>query len=32
MSTYIENYVNPFAMDVWNLEQNDTKGWVREKR
>ena len=19
------------AMDVWNLDQNDTKGWVREK-
>ena len=25
------NYVNPLAMDVWNLDQNDTKGWVREK-
>ena len=31
MSTYTDNYVNPLAMDVWNLDQNDTKGWVREK-
>ncbi len=31
MSTYTDNYVNPLAMDVWNLDQNDTKGWIREK-
>ncbi|MDD3417860.1 MAG: DUF87 domain-containing protein, partial [Lachnospiraceae bacterium] len=31
MSTYTDNYVNPMAMDVWNLDQNDSKGWVREK-
>ncbi|MDD3417684.1 MAG: DUF87 domain-containing protein [Lachnospiraceae bacterium] len=31
MSTYTDNYVNPLDMDVWNLDQNDTKGWVREK-
>lgn len=31
MSTYTDNYVNPLAMDVWNLDQNDTKGWVRGK-
>ena len=31
MSTYTDNYVNPLSMDVWNLDQNDTKGWVREK-
>lgn len=31
MSTYTDNYVNPLAMDVWNLDQNDTKDWGREK-
>lgn len=31
MSTYTDNYVNPLAMDVWNLDQNDTQGWIREK-
>lgn len=31
MSTYTGNYVNPLAMDVWNLDHNDSKGWVREK-
>ena len=31
MSTYTDNYVNPLDMDVWNLDQNDTKGWIREK-
>lgn len=31
MSTYTDNYVNSLAMDVWNLDQNDTKGWIREK-
>lgn len=31
MSAYTDNYVNPLAIDVWNLDQNDTKGWVREK-
>ena len=31
MSTYTDNYVNPLAMDVWNLDQNDSKGWIREK-
>lgn len=25
MSTYTDNYVNPLSMDVWNLDQNDTK-------
>jgi len=31
MSTYTDNYVNPLEMDVWNLDQNDSKGWIREK-
>ncbi len=31
MSTYTDNYVNPLAMDVWNLDQNDSQGWIREK-
>lgn len=31
MSTYTDNYVNPLEMDVWNLDPNDTKGWIREK-
>ena len=31
MSTYTDNYVNPLSMDVWNLDVNDTKGWIREK-
>ncbi len=31
MSTYTNNYVNPLAMDVENLDRNDTKGLVREK-
>ena len=31
MSTYTDNYVNPLAMDVWNLDQSDSKGWIREK-
>lgn len=31
MSTYTDNYVNPLEMDVWSLDQNDSKGWVREK-
>ena len=31
MSTYTDNYVNLLAMDAWNLDQNDIKGWVREK-
>lgn len=31
MSTYTDNYVNPLSMDVWNLDLNDTKGWIREK-
>lgn len=31
MSTYTDNYVNPLSMDVWNLDANDTKGWIREK-
>ncbi len=31
MSTYTDNYVNPLAMDVWSLDQNDSKGWIREK-
>lgn len=31
MSTYTDNYVNPLDMDVWNLDPNDTKGWIREK-
>ena len=31
MSTYTEHYVNPLDMDVWNLDPNDTKGWIREK-
>ena len=31
MSTYTDNYVNPLTMDVWNLDVNDTKGWIREK-
>jgi type IV secretory pathway VirB4 component len=31
MSTYTDHYVNPLAMDVWSLDQNDSKGWIREK-
>lgn len=31
MSTYTDNFVNPLAMDVWNLDMNDSKGWIREK-
>lgn len=31
MSTYTDNYVNPLHMDVWNLDLNDTKGWIRDK-
>jgi type IV secretory pathway VirB4 component len=31
MSTYTDKYVNPLAMDVWSLDQNDSKGWIREK-
>ncbi len=31
MSTYTDNFVNPLEMDVWNLDLNDTKGWIREK-
>ena len=31
MSTYTDNFVNPLQMDVWNLDVNDTKGWIREK-
>lgn len=31
MSTYTDNYVNQVEMDVWNLDQNDTKGRVSEK-
>ncbi|SCP98626.1 VirB4-like conjugal transfer ATPase, CD1110 family [Anaerobium acetethylicum] len=31
MSTYTDNYVNPLSLDVWNLDQNDSKGWIREK-
>ena len=31
MSTYTDNYVNPLSMDVWDLDQNDSKGWIREK-
>lgn len=31
MSTYTDHYVNPLDMDVWNLDLNDTKGWIRDK-
>lgn len=31
MSTYTDNYVNPLDMDVWNMDLNDTKGWIRDK-
>ena len=31
MSTYTDNYVNPLDMDVWNLDLNDTRGWIRDK-
>ena len=31
MSTYTDNYVNPLDMDLWNLDLNDTKGWIRDK-
>jgi len=31
MSTYTDNYVNPLDMDVWKLDLNDTKGWIRDK-
>lgn len=32
MSAYTDNYVNPLAIDVWNLDQNDTKGLGKGKR
>lgn len=31
MSTYTDHYVNPLDMDVWNLDLNDTRGWIRDK-
>lgn len=31
MSTYTDNYVNPLEMDVWNLDANDSQGWIRDK-
>ena len=31
MSTYTDNYVNPLDMDVWNLDVNDSQGWIRDK-
>ena len=31
MSTYTDNFVNPLDMDVWNLDVNDTQGWIRDK-
>jgi len=31
MSTYTDHYVNPLDMDVWELDLNDTKGWIRDK-
>jgi type IV secretory pathway VirB4 component len=31
MSTYTNNYVNPLDMDVWELDQHDSKGMIREK-
>lgn len=31
MSTYTDNFVNPLDMDVWNLDVNDSQGWIRDK-
>ena len=31
MSTYTTQYINPMDLDVWNLDLNDSKGWIREK-
>jgi len=31
MSTYTTQYINPMDMDVWNLDLNDSRGWIREK-
>jgi type IV secretory pathway VirB4 component len=31
VSNYTDNYVNPLAMDVENLDLNDSRGWVRDK-
>lgn len=31
MSAYTKQYINPLDMDVWNLDLNDSKGWIREK-
>lgn len=31
MSTYTDNDVNPLDMDVWNLDLNDMRGWIRDK-
>ena len=31
MSTYTDNYINPLAIDVWDLDLNDSKGMIREK-
>ena len=31
LSTYTKNYVNPLNMDIYHLDVNDTKGWIREK-
>ena len=31
MSTYTDNYINPLAIDVWDLDLNDSKGIIREK-
>lgn len=28
---YTDNYINPLAIDVWDLDLNDSKGMIREK-
>ena len=31
MSAYTKQYINLLDMDVWNLDLNDSKGWILEK-
>lgn len=31
LSTYTKHYINPLEMDVWVLDLNDSKGYIRDK-
>ncbi len=31
LSTYTKHYINPLEMDVWALDLNDSKGYIRDK-